>query len=140
MKDRATITVPSHPQYLSLIREVTGRMARISGVDVKTAYNLKLAVDEACANVIKHAYKGAPDQKITVKYRKTKKTFEVTIEDSGAKSDPSVLKRKKLRGTRAGGLGVHLIKRAFDVCCFDEKKSTGNRLKLVKNLETSDGH
>jgi serine/threonine-protein kinase RsbW len=140
MKDRATITVPSHPKFLSLIREVTGRMARIAGADVKTAYNLKLAVDEACSNVIRHVYKGVTDKKIAVKYKITRKTFEVTIEDSGAKSDPGILKRKRLRGPRAGGLGVHFIRKAFDECCFDEEKASGNRLKLVKNMETDIEH
>jgi serine/threonine-protein kinase RsbW len=135
MKDRAVISIPSHPRFLSLIREVTVRMARMAGIENRTAYDLKLAVDEACANVIKHAYKGTTDRKITVKYRKTKKNFEVTIEDSGAKAGARALKGKKISKVCAGGLGVLLIKRAFDVCCFDEMKTTGNRLKLIKHLE-----
>lgn len=134
MKDRAVISVPSHPKFLSLVREVTVRMARMAGIDHRTAHDLKLAVDEACTNVIKHAYGGSTDRKITVKYRKTKKNFEVTIEDSGVKAGVEALKCRKIKKARAGGLGVLFIKRAFDVCCFDEMKETGNRLRLIKHL------
>lgn len=140
MKDRAVISIPSHPKFLSLVREVTVRMARMAGIDTRTAHDLKLAVDEACANVIKHAYGGTTDRKITVKYKKTKKNFEVTIEDSGLKAGAEALKGRNINKVRAGGLGVMFIKRAFDVCCFDEMKKTGNRLKLIKHLDAGNGN
>ena len=94
--------------------------------------DVKLAVDEACANVIKHAYKGDTRQKIVVKFKLRKKGFEVIIEDSGIKAQPELIAGRNLEEVRPGGLGIHLIKRAFDIFQFDERKKKGNRLRLVR--------
>ncbi|NJD55950.1 MAG: ATP-binding protein [Nitrospirae bacterium] len=68
MIDDLTVRVFSHPRYLSLIRDVTFRFCGICGLEEELAGNLRLAVDEACSNVIKHAYHGDTSQRIIVKY------------------------------------------------------------------------
>lgn len=132
MKDRAIITIPSHPKYLSLVRDVTARMGELYGMSDLEVEDIKLAVDEACSNVIKHAYKGDTGKKIIVKFKIARKGFEVTIEDNGLKADEESIKGRNLDDLRPGGLGAHLIKKAFDVCAFDLKKKKGNRLRLFK--------
>ena len=132
IKDSAIITVPSHPQYLSVVRAVTARMGDLNGFDDGVIEHLKLAVDEACSNVIKYAYKGDTEKKIIVKFKTTKKGFEVIIEDSGIKAAPDSMKGRSLDDIRPGGLGMHFIRRAFDVFEFDEKKKKGNRIRLVR--------
>jgi len=98
------------------------------------------AVDEACSNVIKHAYAGDPNQEIGVTLRISPEAFEVIIEDSGLKADVASVKGRRLDDIRPGGLGVHLIKRACDIVEFDEKKKKGNRLRLVKYLKEKHGN
>ncbi|MEW6108377.1 MAG: ATP-binding protein [Nitrospirota bacterium] len=135
MKDLVKINIPSHPKYLSLVRDVTVWMGRLNGLDEGITDNLKLAVDEACSNVIKHAYRGNTSGNIVVKYKITKKNFKVVLEDSGIKTDVESLKGRSLEDIRPGGLGIHFIKRVFDTFELDEKKKTGNRLILIKNLK-----
>lgn len=132
MKDSAVISIPSDPKYLSVIRAVTTTMGGICGMTDSDVEDVKLAVDEACANVIRHAYKGDTSQKIVVKFKVMEKGFEVVIEDSGIKAQPDLIEGRSLDDVRPGGLGIHLIKRAFDVFRFDEKKKKGNRLRLVR--------
>jgi len=96
--------------------------------------DVKLAVDEACANVIKHAYRGDTRQKIVVKFKLREKGFEVIIEDSGIKAQPELIAGRNLDEVRPGGLGIHFIKKTFDVFQFDEKKTKGNRLRLIRYL------
>lgn len=131
MKDSVVIKVRSDPKYLSLVRSVTAKVGELCGLSESTTEDIKLAVDEACSNVIKHAYGGDTHQSILVKYRMTKKGFEVLIEDSGVKVQPDSIEGRDLEDIRPGGLGVHLIKRAFDFYQFDQRKRRGNRLKLV---------
>ncbi len=133
MKDSAVITIPSNPKFLSLIRAVTTTMGGMSGMSDSAIEDVKLAVDEACANVIRHAYKGDTSRKIVVKFNVTDKGFEVVIEDDGIKAKPDLIAGRSLDDVRPGGLGIHLIKRAFDVFQFDEKKKKGNRLRLVRH-------
>jgi serine/threonine-protein kinase RsbW len=109
-------------------------MAQIYEITEPLTEDMKLAVDEACANVIKHAYRGDRTKKIVLKYKITKKSFNVIIEDSGIKAQTDLIKGRSLDDIRPGGLGIHFIKRVFDVFQFDEKKKKGNRLILIKSM------
>ena len=132
MKDLAVIKIQSDPKYLSVIRTVTVKMGELQGLSESAIEDIKLGVDEACSNVIKHAYGGDIHQSILVKYKMTSRGFEVLIEDHGMKVQPESIEGRNLDDIRPGGLGVHLIKRAFDIFQFDQKKRKGNRLRLVR--------
>ncbi len=138
MKTTVSIQIMSDPRYLSLLREVTGRFCMISGIDDQTTGRIKLAVDEACSNVIKYAYHGDRSKRIGVKYECSKKQFSVVIEDSGEKADPENIKGRDLEDVRPGGLGLHFIKRVFDRVEFDAGKVKGNRLILIKKAGGKD--
>lgn len=140
IKTPVTITVPSDPKYLCVIRDVTVRLGTLHGMEEAVTEKIKLAVDEACSNVIKHAYRGDIRKKIKVEYRVTPSAFEVVIEDSGRKADPDLIKGRRLTEVRPGGLGIHFIKRVFDVFEFDEGRKKGNRLRLVRNMDKEDGN
>jgi len=135
VKDSIIIAIPSHPKYLSVVRAVTGKMGELCDIDESGIEDMKLAVDEACTNVIKHAYKGDVSRKIVLKYKITRKAFKVSIEDSGIKARIDLLKGRNLNEIRPGGLGIHLIRRVFDVLAFDEREKNGNRLVLIKYLK-----
>lgn len=139
MKNSVIITIPSHPKYLSVVRAATVRIGELYGIENGIIEGIRLAVDEACSNVIKHAYKGENNKKIVIKFANTKKTFEVIIEDNGVTVPIETIKGRCLEDIRPGGLGVHFIKRTFDVFEFDNKKKNGNRLRLIKYMEAKDG-
>jgi serine/threonine-protein kinase RsbW len=135
MNDLITVTIPSHPKYLSVVRAVTGKMAQLNGMDDLLIEDIKLAIDEACSNVIKHAYSGDTNKKIVLKYKTGEKGFKVIIEDNGMKARADLIKGRDLDDVRPGGLGIHFIRRVFDVFQFDENKKKGNRLILMKTLK-----
>lgn len=135
MKEAAVVTIPSHPRYLGLVRDAAARMGRIAGLDASAAEAVRHAVNEACANVIKYAYQGDPGRSITVKMRSRRAGFEVVIEDSGVTADPEQIHGRDLGDVRPGGLGVHLIRRAFDVVAFERRRKQGNRLRLLKRID-----
>jgi anti-sigma regulatory factor (Ser/Thr protein kinase) len=133
VRDIVSIKVLSHPRYLSLIREVTARFCTFAGMDEDLTRGFKLAVDEACSNVIKYAYKGDTSERIVVKYAASRKGIRIIIEDSGEKARPELMKGRDLDEIRPGGLGLHFIKRVFDVVEYDPKKKNGNRLMLIRH-------
>lgn len=132
MEESVTVTVPSHPKYLSVIRAVTVRMAQLHEMPERVIDDIKLAVDEACSNVIKHAYKGETCRKITMTYTIKRGAFAVSIDDNGTKLTIEKMKGRSLDDVRPGGLGVHFIRRVFDVVELDDRKRRGNRLILIK--------
>jgi anti-sigma regulatory factor (Ser/Thr protein kinase) len=138
MKDSTIIKIPSHPKYLSVVRSVTAVMCELHGLTVSEVENIKLAVDEACSNVIKYAYCGYTDQSIDVKFKVTKRKLEVIIEDTG-KKHPPIIEGRKLEDVKPGGLGMHLIRRAFDTFAFDERKKKGNRFRLIRKISKKKG-
>jgi len=135
MKDSVVVTIPSQAKYLSVVRAATVNIGKLYGMDEPVIEDVKLAVDEACSNVIKHAYRGNASRKIVVKYRAMQDRFEVIIEDSGMKGRMELMKGRSLDDIRPGGLGIHFIRRVFDVFKFDEKKKNGNRLILIKYMK-----
>jgi serine/threonine-protein kinase RsbW len=132
MKDAVVITIPSHPKYLSMVRAATVNMGKLYGMEDPVIEDVKLAVDEACSNVIKHAYRGDTSKKIVIKYKIMQNNFLVIIEDSGIKAHLKSIKGRNLDDVRPGGLGIHFIKRVFDIFKLDGKKKKGNRLILIK--------
>lgn len=132
MKDAAVITIPSHPKYLGVVRSVTAKMGELFALRPDEIEDVKRAVDEACSNVIKYACEGRPGQTIVITYRFVPEGFEVIIEDTGIKAQPETIQGRSLDDVRPGGLGVHLINKAFDIVSFDESMTAGNRLRLVR--------
>ena len=135
MKDAIVITVPSHPKFLSVVRAVTVTAVRLYEIDDTTAEEIKLAIDEACTNIIKHAYRGDTSGKIVLKYSAGREAFKVVIDDNGLKARPESIRGRSFDDVRPGGLGIHFIKRVFDIYKFDAKKKRGNRLTLIKYFE-----
>jgi anti-sigma regulatory factor (Ser/Thr protein kinase) len=138
MKESVGITIPSHPMYLSVVRKTTSAVGELYGIKDTELEDIKLAVDEACSNVIKHAYGGDATKKIVVKYIVTKKLFKVIIEDSGMKAQIEFMQGRSLNDVRPGGLGIHFIRRVFDGFRFDEHKKKGNRLILSRTLHVKE--
>ena len=134
-KPALVIQVPSETSYLVLIRDLTRKLAEASGFDEATAGKLALAVDEASANVIEHAYRGAPDRTFEVRFEDRGAEFRVDVVDSGAMVDPRSLPRVDLERfaseRRKGGLGVHLMEKIMDSVTF-RRSARKNICCLVK--------
>ena len=60
-KQNNKLIVQSRTENLSKIRDFVSNKASESGISNDEVENIMLAVDEACTNIIKHAYKSFPD-------------------------------------------------------------------------------
>ena len=92
-KPTLVVKIPSETSYLALVRDLTKRMAEAAGFPEATADRLALAVDEATTNVIEHAYKGAADQEIELRFEDRGAEFRVEIIDTGKMVDPRTVPR-----------------------------------------------
>ena len=131
------LRVPSRTEYLAAIRDVTRRVAEAEGFDGAQADQLALAVDEASTNVIEHAYGGAADRAIELRFEDRGDALRVEVVDDGKPVDPRAVPEVDLRRyaseRRTGGLGMHLMGRIMDsvtfrrsagcnVCCMEKRK------------------
>ena len=94
---------------------------------------LILAVDEAVANVIRHAYKNRYDQEIELNCRIGGDRMELTLLDQGEPPDPTRICGQPLNEVSLSGRGTHLIRATMDEMCY-ERVPAGNQLRLIKRL------
>ncbi len=134
------LLIPSQTSFLSLVRDLTKRMAEVAGFDQGAPDRIALAVDEATTNAIEHAYHGAPDREVEIRFDEAGAELTVEVVDSGEGIDPREMPRVDLERyaseRRRGGLGVHLMERIMDsvtfrrsarrnVCCLVKRKGPG---------------
>ena len=113
-----TLHIPSSTRYLEDVRRFVEGHAQEAGLPESTVEEFKIAVDEACTNIIKHAYKGDEGHQVDVDVIVEPDRFTVRIRDEGesfnqaAYEEPDLLEAVHRR--RAGGLGVHIMRRLMD--------------------------
>lgn len=128
-----TLTVPSHPKYLYVIRSALYPLVVDAGFSKREARKIVLAVDEACSNVIKYAYEGDHFQIITVNVTAEEGKCTIVIEDFGKQVDASRIAPRDLADVRPGGLGTHFMGSVFDRVQYDTSRERGTLLTLEKH-------
>lgn len=134
MKQTIEIKILSEPKFLKIVRAAVSHVSELMGFAQDEINNITLAVDEACSNIIKHAYGGTSGRPIRVLLVLHDDRLEVILKDAGKQVAVEEIKSRALDDLRPGGLGVHLIKSVMDVVNYDSRPATGNRLQLVKFL------
>jgi len=125
--------VPSDPCYLSVVRATVGELAAVCGLREQECRAMTLAVDEAMANVIRHAYRGDPAHAIEVECEGRADRLNFTLLDQGAAPDMARLQPHPLDDWSLSGRGTHLIRSAMDEVHY-ERVPRGNQLRLSKLL------
>jgi len=130
---KAELSVEARESKLAEVRDFVGRICRYAGFDGADIANFKLAVDEACTNIIQHSLQNQGGQiDIVVRYRPG--FVEIDLEDQGQAFDVAAVQSPDLDhyvsiGKR-GGLGIYLIQRIMDEVEFDRRGDT-NHLRMV---------
>jgi anti-sigma regulatory factor (Ser/Thr protein kinase) len=104
-----------------------------AGVPEMEAELMILALDEACTNIIRHAYGGPTDQLIRLHLERLRNSVRCTLRDYGKPCDPAKIRSRELSDFRPGGLGVCIMHAAFDTVNF-QPKPRGTELTLEKSL------
>jgi anti-sigma regulatory factor (Ser/Thr protein kinase) len=138
------LELESNPEALGLVRATLERAAECMHFQEADLRAIVRSVDEAVANVIRHAYKGRPGLPITLSFRKLWRGkdanvmggLEILLEDSGEAADPKKLQGRPLEEVRPGGLGLHFMRQSMDEVEFSRKNGR-NLLRMVKYLESA---
>ncbi|MBA3011769.1 MAG: ATP-binding protein [Desulfobacula sp.] len=131
------LSIPSHPQYLQLVRGVVKKATGIIGVSRKDSDHIILAVDEACSNIIKHSYMNNPEKTIDISIGTQGKELHILITDYGKKCDIRQLLPRDIDIIRPGGLGLYIINHAMDSVEYDCSASGKNQVRMIKCLKKS---
>jgi len=103
-------------------------------IDEKTAFEIKLCVEEAVRNAIVHGNKSDPKRKVRLGYWVSEGVLNIEIEDEGAGFDHELVKdpTKEENILRNSGRGVYLIKKLMDKVEYSTK---GNKINMAKKIK-----
>lgn len=133
-----SLTFPGNFSSLVKIGEFVTQAAKSVGFEGFELYKIETAVDEACSNIIEHAYGLKNFGEIDVSIRTEPGTITITLTDYGEPFNPEYVKdpnlNTDLKERDDHGLGIYMMKQWMDVVNFavlDNK----NILTLVKYLK-----
>lgn len=133
------LQVPSSTENLALIREFVASAAKQAGFAENEIGKIELAVDEACANVIEHAYGNDANKEVIVRAKLDENEFSIDIEDTGIGFDPATIDQEELEQLinkrKTGGLGMRLMKTLMDEVRYDIEPGKKNALHMSKRLK-----
>jgi serine/threonine-protein kinase RsbW len=136
MSVKYELTIPSDLNNLARIGEFISDTARRLGLNDDEAFAVEMSVDEACANVMTHAYCGEPDGPIEIECHLEGDRFVVTIRDQGEPFDPDCVPCPDttcaLEKREIGGLGIHFMRALMDEVTFNFSTREGNTLTMTK--------
>jgi len=130
-----TLTFPGSYSSLVKISEFVTQAAKQLDFSDFDLYKIETAVDEACSNIIEHAYgqENLGDIEISVKINPEKLT--ITLTDFGKPFDPKYVKKPNLSSNLSDrdnhGLGIYMMKQWMDIVEFDSENGR-NVLTLIK--------
>ncbi|MDC0393868.1 ATP-binding protein [Candidatus Pelagibacter sp.] len=125
------LEINSDPSELKKVREKVEVFCKENQIKVNLL-EIKLAIDEALQNIIRHAYKLDKTKKITIKLKKISgDSFKAEIRDYGERVPIDQIKHRALDDIKPGGLGVHFIKSISKEMKYEHKDEAGTLLTLV---------
>jgi serine/threonine-protein kinase RsbW len=144
--DDNKLTIPGRYEEIQTACQFLAQGAAAAGLDEQAVFHIELCCDEACTNIIEHAYEGENAGDITVSYHVAGQDFVVTIRDHGRSFNPETVPppqsvssdnpQDAVKNLQVGGLGIHFMRQLMDEIQFTFDKKKGNKLTMIKKLET----
>jgi serine/threonine-protein kinase RsbW len=126
------------PSSLGTLLAFLDDTCKEAGLDDEAAFAVRLAGEEACTNIINHAYHGVEPGPISLDVRCDSERVVLLIEDRAPFFSPADAPQPDLTGDwetrREGGLGWHLIRQMMDEVRHEPLAGGGNRLEMIKRL------
>lgn len=135
--NRFELEIEGKLENLSVVADFMSEAMKQLGVDLATISRVQMAVDEACTNIIQHAYSGEMGV-ITLVCELVDDDLVITTRDRGKPFDPNFVPPPDLGADlderRVGGLGMHFVRKLMDEVSYTFDAEKGNELIMRKRL------
>ena len=130
------IEFASHPANLCSVRNLVRQFAADASLPGDEVDLIVLGVDEACANIIRHVYQHEQTRLIGLSCEQLATGLRFRLRDygNGDGGEPKKWSGRPLEAVQPGGLGLHLIRSAFDKVDY-RRKPNGMELELTRNFK-----
>jgi serine/threonine-protein kinase RsbW len=117
------LSLPARAENVAVVRHVLGAFAESQRLDAELVEDLRLAVTEACTNVVRHAYPPQAPGRIDLTIAPDEGALRVVVSDRGRGIDPSP-------DTKGLGLGLPLIAAIVDSLEIEQAPGAGSRVAM----------
>ena len=131
---KTKVEFSSHTGNLALMRKFVRVFLDAYPFSEKERMLMVLGVDEACTNIIRHAYHLRDDQLIALSLEGLRNCVRMRLRDYGRQTPHHTMQGRSHDFVKPGGLGLHLIRHAFDKVDY-VLKPRGTELVMTKNLD-----
>jgi serine/threonine-protein kinase RsbW len=118
------LTLPARSENVAVVRHVLGAFAEALHLPLEVVEDMRLAVTEACTNVVRHAYDGTEPGRLEIIIRPDGDVLDVIVSDHGRGIGPSP-------DTAGPGLGLPLIAALADSLEIQHAPRAGSRLAMT---------
>ena len=131
-----SITVGSEISNLLQMRQWLDWLINDYALNENTAFSMRLCLEEALSNIIRHGYHNQTGNFITIQFQQPASSLNIfIIEDSAPHYSPpchtdSSAQPLVLQSLAPGGLGIYLLRKFTTNLAYDPLPS-GNRLTLT---------
>jgi len=134
---RFDLEVPGEERYLGQVRDFVDKVCTELNVAPTTTNSMKLAIDEASSNIIKHSYREKKGSIRIAISSSGSNRLTISLVDNGESFDLQKVRvpdlRRYVATGRKGGLGLFLMNRLMDDVSYNVTPS-GNVLTMRKDL------
>ncbi len=127
---------PGNYRSLAIISDFIVEQAEKIEFNPSEVYAIQTAVDEACANIIDHAYGGEDLGQIDIKVQEIKTGIKITLKDNGVPFNPDDIPAPDITSPleirKERGLGIFFMQKLMDEVIFEFSKGGINTLTLLK--------
>lgn len=132
------VRTTSDTSELAPVRKQVEAFCAAAGFDDRSVHEIGLCVNEAMANIIRHAYRDRSGEPIELTATYMQDTLHLTLRDWGTGLQPGPLPEHKVDPMKPGGLGLICLGRLMDRVMFTPQKP-GMKLEMFrKRAETTD--
>lgn len=132
MKEVISIKLPPKPEYVSIARLTASVIANQCGFDFDDIEDIKVAVGEACNNVVLHS--GDNNSSYKVNYIVSEHQYAIEIIDNGNGFNMLEYHAPDLEHPKVGGLGIFIMKSLMDDVSVVTTLDQGTAITLIKNI------
>jgi anti-sigma regulatory factor (Ser/Thr protein kinase) len=136
---RAELEISSDLNELGRARAFVREVCRTlpgPALEEESVSQLELAITEAASNVMRHAYRGRPEQLIQLDAEVFADRIVLRLHHLGETFDPAAVKTPAFDGTQDGGFGMYIISQSVDDVQYYRDERGRNCISLVKNRKT----
>jgi len=126
------ICLPRESETVALVRSAVGETLRTFGVEPDCVEDIRLAVSEACTNVVDHA---GTDDEYEVQVHVDQDTCVIDVRNTGSGFDAAELEGVPADPLSARGRGVAIMRAVMDNVGFHSEAESGTIVHLVRALQ-----